>query len=152
MATCWLHCLSLRAPQCRVVFPELPVPLVGRESPGGITSSHPQHCGSLCGSSYSDLTPEGMQGNLWGSTSGNLTVRRRREGLAIISTWILADRVHTFRAQAIIPSINFVHHQNTSGVHSDQRTQQGIDLPVSDPQIRSFVGPKAQFAHTQAKS
>lgn len=34
-----------------------------------------------------------------------------------------------------------------SGGHVDQQAQGGADLPDLDPRMRSFVGPRTQFAH-----
>ena len=79
---------------CQAVFSEPPFPPAGKENPGGTTSSPTQHCGSLCGNPYSSLAPQGLQGNLWDSTTGTLTIMKGGEGLATTSTWILADLVH----------------------------------------------------------
>ena len=43
-----------------------PVPPVGKDSLVGTTSSLHQHCGSLCGNPYSDLTLWGFQGAFLG--------------------------------------------------------------------------------------
>lgn len=75
---------------CQAVFSEPPFPPAGKENPGGTTSSPTQHCGSLCGNPYSSLAPQGLQGNLWDSTTGTLTIMKGGEGLATTSTWILA--------------------------------------------------------------
>lgn len=38
----------------------------------------PPYYGSLCGSTYSDLVPQELQENLWGSTTGNMAVMMKR--------------------------------------------------------------------------
>ena len=53
--------------------PEPLVPPVGEQNPVGIARPA-QLCGFLCGNPYSDLTPQELQGDLQGSTTGNLTV------------------------------------------------------------------------------
>lgn len=50
----------------------------------------------------------------------------------------------------MIPTSGFAHLQN-SGVHSDQKTQQG-DLSISEPETRSFADFRTQFAHAHARS
>ena len=81
----------------REVYPEPSVPLVAKESRG--VNQHTQHCGLLCGSPYCGLTAMGIVGDLQSSTTGNLAmIRERGQGLTTISTWILADWVHTCSA------------------------------------------------------
>lgn len=53
----------------------------GKEDPGRTTSPSPQHGGLLCGRPYSDLAPQGLHGNLRGSTTGNLVMNEERRGL-----------------------------------------------------------------------
>lgn len=64
---------------CKELAPEPLVLPVGKENLEG-TTSPPQNGGSLCGSPFSDLTSWGWQGNLWGSTTGNLTMTEKQGG------------------------------------------------------------------------
>ena len=52
-----------------------------------------------------------MQGNVQGSTTGNVTVREEGGG-ACNGTWILADQVHACGAHAGKPARGFVPQQN----------------------------------------
>lgn len=73
------------------------------------------HCRSLPGGSHSGLTSWRTQGNLQGSTTGNVTVIEQGEGLSTTSTWISANKVPTCRAQAVVPTCGFAHLQNQGG-------------------------------------
>lgn len=54
-------------------MPHVERPLLSRpEGPEGTTIL--PALGSICGSPCAALTPQGWQGNLWGSATGNLTV------------------------------------------------------------------------------
>lgn len=64
--------------------------------------------------------------------------------------YILADRVHTYSTQIVIPTSSFAHLQKKVGAHSDQGTWQSTELPESDFQM-SFASPRSQFAHAQAR-
>lgn len=80
----WLHVTALLLFKVSIaplgeVSPVPLVTLVGKENLEGKPAIL-QHCGSLCRSPYSDLTPQGLQGNLWGSTPGNLTVMEKGGG------------------------------------------------------------------------
>ena len=122
-----------------------------RKREPGETSNLPQHCGWLYGSPSSDLTQWGSPGNLWAKSLGIWLWQRGGEGSATPSTWILANRVPAYRVQVIVPTSSFAHLQNQVRSHSDQETGRGKDLPDWDPQMRSFAGPGARFAHSQAR-
>lgn len=67
---------------------------------------HPdcQHYGSLCGSPYCGLTPQGSQENLWDSTTGSLRWRREYR-LPKTSNRGSVDKVPTYRSQ---PAVLFI--------------------------------------------
>lgn len=96
-------------------------PWASSSSSGKRDNQHPQHCGPFCGSPYADLSPWRLQGNLRGSTTGNLW-QRKRDGLAT-SKQILADWVHTSSAQVVIFTSGFVYCRIELEEHSDQRTR-----------------------------
>lgn len=78
----------------------------------------PEYCGSLPGSPYSGFTPQGQQGNLQDSTTGNLIV--------IGEVQILADCIGTCKAQVVAPMSSFVHLQNQVVMHSVTRELTGV--------------------------
>ena len=70
--------LVSRAP-CKELAPESLVPPGGKKNLEG-TTNPPQNCGSFCGSPFSGLKSWGWQGNLWGSTTGDLTMTEKQGG------------------------------------------------------------------------
>ena len=148
--THWLHCPSPRPVQHhREVSPEPLIPPVEKRTWWALL---PQHCRSLCSSPYTDLTPRGLQGNLWGSTTGNLTVTEKGRVLTTTSTWILADWVHTCSAQVVISTSSFAHLQNQVGSTLWWRNSAGCWLLNLNPLTRNFARPRAQFAQSQVRS
>lgn len=73
-------------------------------------------------------------------------------GLTITRTQILAKLVHTFSTQVVILISSFTHLQNQVEANPDQGPQQGVDLPDSNAQMRSFTGHRSQLAHVQVRS
>ena len=102
------------------------------------------------GSPYSDLSPLGRQGHLWDPGYGNFT------GMEKGACNILAHGA--WKTEFVLPvprryqSEALLIHISNLVAYTDQRIQQGADLPDVDSQIRNFAGPKGWFAHTQARS
>lgn len=94
------------------VSPEPLVPPMGKENPGETASTCTLLCGSLYWNPYFIGTPWGLQRNLWGSTTRNLTVMKKWGGLRTSNTQILAGQLHTCITQVIIPNSGFAHLQN----------------------------------------
>lgn len=65
---------------CGEISPEPSVPPIGKENPGGSNPPHLQHWGHFV-RAPTLIVPQGLQGNLWGSATGNLTVMEKREGV-----------------------------------------------------------------------
>ena len=85
---------------------------------------------SLHRSPCSDLTPRGLQGNLGAQLLGISPWHGKGEGLAIISTWILANQIYTCNVQVVIPTSSFAHLWNWVGMQSDQGIRWDGDLPI----------------------
>ena len=62
-------------------------------------------------------------------------------GLQHTSTWSLKDRVRTSVPSRYQSEALLIHISNLVA-YTDQRIQQGADLPDVDSQIRNFAGPK----------
>ena len=131
---------------CGEVFPEPLVSLVGREHPEGTTALPAP--GLFCRSAYSDLALQRLQGILRGSTPGHLR-QRRAQGLEPPAHGSWQPRSY-LQCPGRNPTRGFICRAK-SGVHSDPGTPWGGDLHDSDSQTRSLAGPRAQFAHTQAR-
>lgn len=80
----------------------------GRENPVGITSI-PQHWGRF----------RGVPTLINQRDCGTLAMMEKGEGFAT-SACILADQVHTYVAQGLIPNHGFARQQNQPGGHTDQ--------------------------------
>lgn len=119
------------------------VATVRKESPETISRPPPQLCGSLWGSLYSGFVLWGLQGNLWGSTTGNLIVTENGRGAS--RPCILADQVPTCLAQ-LVPSSIFAHLQNQISGSLTSGTWHGSGLTNSGPQMSCFASPEAQTA------
>lgn len=65
---------------CGEISPEPPIPLVGKENPGKTTCTTSTLWVALWVSPYSNRTPQGLQGNQWGSTLGNLIMIEKEGG------------------------------------------------------------------------
>lgn len=72
----------------------------------------PQCCGSHLGSPHSDLTPQGLQENLWGPSTGDQIVMEKRGGACNNQHSDLADRVPTCSSQVVISTGSFGHLHN----------------------------------------
>ena len=101
-----------------------------------------------CGSPYSDLSLLGLQGHLWDPGYGNFTgMEKGACNIPAHGAWkteFVLPVPSRYQSEALLIS-NLV-------AYTDQRIQQGADLPDVDSLIRNFAGPKGWFAHTQAKS
>lgn len=109
-----------------------------------------QHCGLLCESPYSDLTSQGLPWNLWGPTTGNLTVTQKAGWSCGHQYTDLGTKfipfVLNYSAQPAILLTDWT----KQGVLSDQGTRGCADLPNSDPQM-SFAGPMGLVCPQPAK-
>lgn len=113
VATHRLHCPFPH--QCNTTQRGLPwAPPMGKEPRRNTQLSH--CCGSLPGRSYPDLAPWGLQGILQGSFTGNLSVMEKEDGLASTSIQVLADWIHIWRAQVVVPTNSFTYLHNSVSV------------------------------------
>lgn len=107
---------SIQVP-INILYPKLKSSLILLFSGfGGEDNSLPWHCGSVCGSLYSDILSWGLQQNLWICATQPLWIwlwKRRRKGLKTTSTNTLADQIHICSAQGVIPTSNFVQVNST---------------------------------------
>lgn len=131
--------------------PEPLVPSVETESLGGQLASH-----SIV--SYFVKAPtliyqERLQWNLWCSSTGNLTLTEKREEACNNQHTDLGRPGSYSSAQVVNPTSSFACLQNKVW---DVFLMRGLtcsaDLPDLDPLRTSFVGPRAHFAHIQARS
>lgn len=74
-----------------------------------------------------------------------MEVEAAGRGLATTSTEIFADWVLTYNAQAVIPTSVFAPLQNQVRVTFWPGYSVGADLSDMDPQMKSFVGSRAQI-------
>ena len=106
MATCWAHCPSSRPVQHHVEGSCLSLWFLQWEKKTHRATGrpHPQHCGCFGGVPTLISHHRGFWGNLWGLTTGNLTVTGKGERAATISAQILAAWVHACSGQAVVPT------------------------------------------------
>lgn len=108
-ATCRPHCLP--PGQHSTTLRGLPEPLdssVGKEPRAELQCPH--YYRLLLGSLHSRLIPQGLQGNLWGFTTGNRIVMQKARGP--FHNQHLANRVPTCSTQTAVPTGSFVHQQS----------------------------------------
>lgn len=118
-----------------------------KENPGEQPVPSLQNCGSLCGSPYSDLISENLQGlSYWKSDHDGEGGRGSQ--LRAHWSWQIAD--YTCSAQVIILTGGFAHLQNAALWLGNLEEFRSTFFGFS--QVWSFASPIAWFAHFPARS
>ena len=93
--------------------------------------------GHFVGASTKMLAPWKLQGNLQGSTTGNLTIMEKWGRSLQQPAHGFWQTVHTsITTQVVTPTSGFAYLQNQVRAHSDQGTLQEADLLDSDSSTR----------------
>lgn len=150
MAGNWPHCPCPRPVQCHA---ERTPWASGSSSRTGETRRNHQSfpaLRSLCRISFFYLTPQGLQGNLWGWTQGLWLWGRREEGFDTTNTWVLADRIHTSSDQRLNPKQQLC---SSAELIWDTLWPGSTGRPAwfRSPK-RSFASPRAWFSHIHTRS
>lgn len=119
---------------CDKVSPEPPIPPVRKTEPTGNNQASLTPTIALWIALQEPLfIPQGLQRNPWGSTPRASNLDRETARLATTRTLVLADQVHTCRAQAVNATSDFAHLQSQVG----HAVWWGISVKCTSAQFRA---------------